>query len=128
MRKDLDRMQKTVDAANGSTRIPDSELRSKMTIHSKSKSKGNKSKFKEKTRSTIEVHDIEGKNKDKKIYLDTYSKTKNGKEKIKEFFAKEGERGSIQKTNKKGKTKERKTTKGGTKRRIARAEKNLEDI
>ena len=128
MRKDLDRMKKTVDTANGSTRIPDSQVRSKMTIHSKSKSKGNKSKFKEKTRSTIEVHDIEGENKDKKTYLDTSSKTKNGKEKIKEFYAHGGERGFIQKTNKKGKTRERKTTKGGTKRRIAKAEKNLEDI
>jgi hypothetical protein len=127
MRKDLDRMKKTVDAANGSTRIPDSQLRSKTTIHSKSKSKGNKSKFKEKTRSTIEVHDIEGEKEGVKTYLDTSSTKKGNKEKVKQFFY-DGTTGSLQKRKTSGKLRERKTTKGGTKRRIARAEKNLEDI
>ena len=108
-------------------RIPDSKLRNKTTINTSGTTKGNKSKFKEKYRDTIEVHDIEGKNKGVKTYIDTSSKTKGNKEKTKQFFS-DGDKGTLQKQKTGGKLRERKTTKGGTKRRIKRAEKNLKDI
>tara|TARA_R100000935_G_scaffold9144_1_gene18786 strand:- start:3923 stop:4267 length:345 start_codon:yes stop_codon:yes gene_type:complete len=105
-------------------KIPDSSIRSKSTISTSETKKGNKSK----SRDTIEVHDIEGDKKGKKFYIDTKEKTKNNKSKFKEFSGDEGEKGYIRKTNKKGKTTERRTTKGGAKRRIKKAEKNLKDI
>ena len=103
-------------------KIPDSKLRNKTTISS-----DNKSKFKEKYRDTIEVHDIEGDKKGVKTYIDTSSKTKGNKEKRKQFYS-DGTKGSLQKQKTGGKLRERKTTKGGTKRRIKKAEKNLKNI
>jgi len=108
-------------------KIPDSKLRSKTTISTSEKTKGNKSKYKEKYRDTIEVHDIEGDKKGVKTYLDTSSKTKGNKEKRKQFFS-DGNKGTLQKQKSGGKLRERKTTKGGTKRRIKKAEKNLKDV
>ena len=105
-------------------RIPDSQVRSKTTIN-QSQENG---KFKSQTRSTIEAHDIEGKKKGVKTYIDTKQKTKGSKSKFKQFAGTEGERGYVQKINKRGKRTERRTTKGGTGRRIKRAEKNLKDI
>ena len=66
-------------------RIPDSKVRNKTTISTSEKTKGNKSKYKEKYRDTIEVHDIEGDKKGVKTYLDTSSKTKGNKEKTKQL-------------------------------------------
>jgi len=106
--------------------IPDSKLRNKTTINTSEKTKGNKSKYKEKYRDTIEVHDIEGDKKGVKNYIDTSSKTKGNKEKRKQFFS-DGTRGSLQKQKTGGKLRERRTTKGGTKRRIEKAEENLKD-
>ena len=108
-------------------RIPDSKVRNKTTISTSETTKGNKSKFKEKYRDTIEVHDIEGDKKGVKTYIDTSSKTKGNKEKRKQFFS-DGDKGTLQKQKNSGKLRERKTTKGGTKRRIKKAEKNLKDI
>ena len=130
MRKDLQRNQQTVDAALSPYKIPDSKLRAKTTIVTSEKTKGNKSKYKEKYRDTIEVHDIEGKNKGVKTYIDTSSKTRGNKEKTKQFFSDPsitGDKGTLQKQKNSGKLRHRKTTKGGTKRRIKRAEKNLKE-
>ena len=108
-------------------KMPDSKVRNKSTISTSEKTKGNKSKYKEKYRDTIEVQDIEGDKKGVKTYLDTSSKTRGNKEKRKQFFA-DGDKGRLQKQKNGGKLRERKTTKGGTKRRIKKAEKNLKDI
>ncbi len=108
-------------------RIPDSKLRSKTTISTSQKTKGNKSKFKQNVRSTVEDHDTEGDKKDVKFYIDSKEKTKGSKSKFKQFAGTE-DKGYVSKVNTRGKRTERKTTKGGTKRRIKRAEKNLKDI
>jgi len=108
-------------------KIPDSKLRSKTTINTSETTKGNKSKSKEKYRDTIEVHDIEGDRKGVKTYLDTSSKKKGNKEKSKKFFS-DGGKGTLEKQKNGGKLRHRKTTKGGTKRRIKKAEENLKDI
>jgi hypothetical protein len=109
-------------------RIPDSQIRSKSTINTSQKTKGDKSKFKESSRSTIEAHDIEGKEKGVKTYIDTKQKNKDGKYKFKEFAGTEGEKGYVRKINRRGKETNKRTTKGGARRRIKRAEKNLKDI
>ncbi len=108
-------------------KMPDSKVRNKSTISTSEKTKGNKSKYKEKYRDTIEVQDIEGDKKGVKTYLDTSSKTRGNKEKTKQFLF-DGDKGTLQKQKTSGKLRERKTTKGGTKRRIKKAEKNLKDI
>ncbi len=114
-------------------RVPNSKLRDKTTINTSETTKGKKHKFKEKVRSTTEVHDIEGSEKGKKLYLDVTQKTKSKaigkgtKSKYKQFYS-DGERSSIQKQGGFGrgnKLRERKTTKRGAKRRIKKAEKNL---
>ena len=105
-------------------RIPDSQVRSKTTIDQNQE----KGKFKSKTRSTIEAHDIEGKKKGIKTYIDTKQKTKGNKSKFKQFAGTEGEKGYVRKINRRGKETERRTTKGGTRRRIKRAEKNLKNV
>jgi len=105
-------------------RIPDSQVRSKTTINQDQK----KGKFKSQTRSTIEAHDIEGKKKGVKTYIDTKQKTKGSKSKFKQFAGTEGEKGYVRKINRRGKETEKRTTKGGTVRRIKKAEKNLKDI
>lgn len=106
-------------------RIPDSQVRSKTTLNENQQ----KGKFKSKYRNTIEAHDIEGKNKGVKSYMDTYEKKKGNKSKFKRFYGTEGERGIQQKSKLIGSgIKERKLTKKGTKKRIAKAEQNLKDI
>jgi len=115
---------KREDGASMKSRIPDSRIRSKTTINQDQE----KGKFKSKSRKTIESHDIEGNKKGVKTYIDTNQKTKGGKSKFKQFAGTEGEKGYVRSINRRGKETERRTTKGGTKRRIKKAEKNIKYI